>query len=361
MQNEKTEKRRDFIINTLYYALVITLVFLCFKYVAKWVMPFILGYLIALSVRPLVSGLHKLIKLNQKFCAFLVLLLTYSLIILLVWILGSKIVTSLKDLFTQLPAYYNESISPFFAKINSFIIDLTSKISPDTLTQVYSMFENFSDKVRDFIIQFSSRTVSYLANTTTKLPFFFISFIFTILSSIFISMDYDGIMEFIRHQLPTKARNFIGDTKKHLGKTLIRYLRAYVIILAITFAELSLGFSILGINNAFGVAAIIAIADIFPIIGTGGILIPWAIITLLNQNYFHGIGLIVIYLVILVVRNFTEPKIVGDQLGLNPLVTLIAIYIGYSLFSFLGMILLPVIVTILSGLHRSGKLKLWKD
>ncbi len=361
MKDEKIEKRRKFIINTLYYAVIVLLVFLCFKYVAKWVMPFILGFIIASMVKPSAMGLNKLTKINKKVCTCIVLVFYYALIIFLVWILGAKIVSSLKDLFTQLPNYYNDSIAPFFNEINKVIIELTSRISPDTLGQIYSMFETISEKVREFIIQFSSGTVSYLANTTTKLPFYFISFVFTILSSIFISMDYDGIISFIKKQLPNNAANFVGDTKKHLGKTLIKYLRAYVIILTITFIELSIGLSILKIENAIGLAALIAVADILPVLGTGGVLIPWAIISLINQNYFHGIGLIVIYIIVLVVRNFTEPKIVGDQLGLNPIVTLIAIYIGYLWMGIFGMILLPVTVTILSGLHRSGKIKLWKD
>lgn len=361
MKDEKIEKRRKFIINTVYYAVIVLLVFLCFKYVAKWVMPFILGFIIASMVKPSAVGLNKLTRINKKVCTCIVLVFYYALIIFLVWTLGAKIVSSLKDLFTQLPSYYNDSIAPFFNEINKFIIDLTSRISPDTLDQIYSMFETVSEKVRDFIVQFSSGTVSYLANTTTKLPFYFISFVFTILSSIFISLDYDNIVSFIKKQLPNNAANFVGDTKKHLGKTLIKYLRAYVIILAITFIELSIGLSILKIENAIGLAALIAVADVLPVIGTGGVLIPWSIISLINQNYFHGIGLIVIYVVVLVVRNFTEPKIVGDQLGLNPLVTLIAIYIGYLWLGIFGMILLPVTVTILSGLHRSGKIKLWKD
>lgn len=361
MRDEKIEKRRKFIINTIYYTLIALLVFLGFKYVAKWVMPFILGFAIASMVKPSATGLNRLTRINKKVCTGIVLIFYYALIIFLVWILGAKIVSSLKDLFTQLPSYYNDSIAPFFNEINNLIIDLTSRISPDTLDQIYSMFETVSEKVREFIVKFSSGTVSYLANTTTKIPFFFISFVFTILSSIFISLDYDRIIEFIKKQLPEKTANFMGDTKKHLGKTLVRYLRAYVIILVITFIELSIGLSILGAENAIGLAAIIAVADILPVLGTGGVLIPWAIISLINQNYFYGIGLIIIYVVVLVVRNFTEPKIVGDQLGLNPLVTLISIYVGYLWMGVFGMILLPVTVTILSGLHRSGKIKLWKE
>ncbi len=357
----KTEKRREFIINIVFYTIIILLSYLCLKYVAKWIMPFLVGFVIALAFKPLISTLHKVTKINRKFCAVLILLTGYSLIILLIWGLGSKIFTSLSDLFTKLPSYYNESIYPFFMNIYKFIVDLSAKISPETLEQLYGMFESMADKLRDFTIQFSSRMVSRLADATTKLPFFFISFVFTILSSIFISMDYHKITGFIMRQLPANTALFIDDARTHIWKTFSGYLKAYLIILLITFTELTIGLSILGIDNAPGIAAIIAIADILPVIGTGGILIPWSVIMLINQNFFVGVGLIVIYAIVLLVRNFTEPKIVGDQLGLHPVVTLIAIYVGYIWMGFTGMILLPVTVTILVGLQRTGRIKLWKD
>lgn len=360
MQN-RTEKRREFIINIAYYAIVIFLFYLCYKYVIKWIMPFLLGFLIALAVKPPVSAICKLTKINRKLCAFLVLAIDYALLILLIWGLGSKAIAFLKDLFTHMPVYYNDSIYPFFESINRLITDLAARISPETLQQAYSILETVSDKLREFVVQFSSGMVAALANTTARLPFFFISFVFTILSSVFISMDYHNITGFIRRQLPPKAAVFIDDAKRHLGKTLVGYIRAYAIILVITFTELTIGLSVLHIKNSIVIAAIIAIADILPVIGTGWILVPWGIILLINKSFFTGAGLILLYLIILVIRNFIEPKIVGDQLGLNPLVTLIAIYLGYNWFGMSGMILLPVTVTILVGLQRTGKIKLWLE
>jgi len=185
--------------------------------------------------------------------------------------------------------------------------------------------------------------------------------VFTILASIFISLDYTAITTFLKKQLPGKAATFLGDAKSHLGKTVLGYLRAYLILWILTFTELSIGLSILKVKSAVGLAAIIALADILPVVGTGGILLPWSVFSLITGNYFVGFGLIVLYLIILVVRNFAEPKIVGDQLGLNPLITLVAIYLGYLWMGVVGMILLPITATILIGLHKTGKIKLWKE
>lgn len=361
MNQQRTERRREFIINTIYFAIIALILFACFKYVAKWVMPFIIGFVIALMIQPAALGLSKLTKMNRKFSSVIVLALAYALVIFVVWIVGSKIVGSLQDLFTKLPLYYDRNILPFLNNTVAMIENLAARISPQTLNQIYEMVENASDTARSYIIKFSSSMLSALAGTTTRIPFYFISFIFTILASVFISMDYKNIVGFITRQLSPKTREFLSDTKRHIGKTALGYLRAYAIIWVMTFTELSIGLSLLRIENAIGIAALVAIADILPVLGTGTVVIPWAIIALFTQNYFVAIGLAVIYIVVLVVRNFAEPKIIGDQLGLHPLVTLMAIYLGYLLLGVLGMIVLPVVTNIVVGLHRMGKIKIWND
>ncbi len=361
MQKEKLEKRKEFIINILYYAIIAILAFLCIHYVAKWLLPFILGFVIAVAVNPPISVVCKKTKISRKFFALFFLVLVYGLIVLILWGLGALIYSSLRDFFTNLPSYYDSSIVPFLESIEMTFHDITSRISPETLDQIHSVIENTSGNLRDYILNFSTGMVSTLANASTKLPYFFISFIFTILASLFISMDYERIVAFIRKQLPPRINTFILDAKEHFGKTILRYLRAYLIIWIITFSELSIGLSILKVDSAVGLAALIALTDILPVFGTGTVLWPWAIFSLFSQNYYLAIGLVVLYLIILVIRNFIEPKIVGDQLGLNPVVTLVAIYIGYLWLGVSGMIILPICTTIIVGLHRLGKIHLWKE
>ncbi len=361
MQTEKVEKRREFIINTAYFALIAVIAFLCIRYAMRWIMPFLIGFVIAFSARPAVAGLCKITKMNRKLAGVIVLVLEYVAIVFVIWIVGSKIFASIKDLFLNLPQYYDTQILPYVYKVADMVKDLSNQISPQTLEQIYSMTENAFDEVRNYILQISSSAVSGIAGVTTRIPFYFISFAFTILASVFISMDYSNIIDFLKRQLSPKTREFFSDAKKHIGRTVLGYLRAYLIIWIITFTELSIGLSILGIENAIGIAALIAIADILPIVGTGGILIPWAIVAVFTQNYFVALGLILLYVIVLVVRNFTEPKIVGDQLGLNPLVTLLAIYLGYRFMGFGGMIVLPVITNILVGLQKAGKIRIWND
>ncbi len=357
----QTEKRREFIINTVYFAIIALIVFACFRYVAKWIMPFIVGFVIASMVQPMAKALNKVTRINRKLAGILSLIVSYALIVFAVWILGAKIGGSIKDLFTKLPEYYDSSILPFFNNMINMIEGLQAQISPETLAEIYEMLENSIDTLRSYVIRFSSSMLSGIAGTTARIPFYFISFIFTILASVFISMDYKNIVGFIMRQFSPKTREFLKDARKHVGKTALGYLRAYLIIWVMTFTELTIGLSILKIENATGVAALIAVADILPVLGTGTVVIPWAIFSLFTQNYYLAIGLAVLYVVVLAVRNFAEPKILGDQLGLNPLITLISIYLGYLLMGVFGMIILPVTINIIVGLHRMGKIKIWNE
>ncbi len=361
MNAERTEKRREFIINTLYFVIVAGLVFLCLRYLTKWLMPFIIGFALAFLSRPLVKATSKVTHLNSKISGLIVLILEYALILLGAWFLGAKIFTSLRNLFLDLPDHYDQTILPLFTNIVAWIDSVEANLSPDILDSIYAIIESATENIRNWVISLSSSAVSSIAGITAKIPFYFISFVFTVLATIFISKDYDTIVGFIKKQLDEKTQIVVSDTKRHIARTVLGYIRAFTIIWIITFAELAIGLSILRVENAIGIAVLIAFADVLPVVGTGFILNPWAIIALIGGDWALAIGLFVLYLIIITVRNFAEPKIVGDQLGLNPIVTILSIYLGYRLLGLIGMILVPVTVNILVGLHRSGKLTLWKD
>ena len=129
-------------------------------------------------------------------------------------------------------------------------------------------------------------------------------------------------------------------------------MRSYAIIMLLTFAELFVGLIIIGNKNAIVIAFLISLFDVLPVLGTGMIMIPWGIIELLRGNIGYGAGLIVIWAVVTVVRNVIEPRIVGRQVGLHPLFTLIAMFVGTKLFGFLGLILLPVGLSIVLSVLR---------
>ena len=144
-------------------------------------------------------------------------------------------------------------------------------------------------------------------------------------------------------------------------------MKAYGLIMLITFCELLLGFGIMELcgimTNPYFVwiAAGTAIFDILPVAGSGGILIPWALFSFISGNYKQGIGLLILYGVITVIRQYIEPRMVGNTLGIHPLITLMGMYLGLKLFGFWGMIAVPMIVVILKAYNDSGRVHFWNS
>lgn len=360
MDLKKAAKRKTFIINITYLALVLFLAFLVLEYVIRWVMPFLLGFIISLIFLPLIRFLSRKTKINKRVCAFLVILLGYVLMGFLVWLLGNALFQSIKEFCLNLPEFYTQEIAPFLGMANQGLLDFAKRFSPEIAQQVGETLTEMLNGLQSSLIDLSTTVLSSLASASTKLPLMLISLIFTILSSLFIGMDYDNFMDFIKRQIPEKNKAMLNDIRSYLGKTLVSYLRAYLILMAITFIELSVGFLALRIHNPFGIAAIIAIADALPVLGTGTIVLPWALISLLQQRFYLALGLLLLYLIITAVRQFIEPKVIGDQLGLPPIVAIICIYLGFIWFGIKGAILFPITMNIILSLHRAGKIHIWK-
>lgn len=360
MNIDKVERRRAFIINTLYWAIVIALIYLCMKYVASWIMPFIIGFVIAYLLKPAVEFLHRKLKGNRKVWAMVVIIIAYGLLGVLLWLLGWRIAAGLKSLFEVLPSVYTNDLEPALKRANDYFITTSSGFSPDITQAVQDMLTNVTNGLKDLIINISKSVVGWAAQVSAKVPTIFISFIFTIMSSIFILSDYPNVRRFLLKQLPSKYIGWLQDAKGFVSDTLLKYLRAYSIIMSITFVELSIGLSVLRVESSILVALLIAIVDIVPVLGTGSVVIPWIIICIIQGNYGRALGLLIMYVVILIVRNIMEPRIVGQSIGLNPLLTLMCMYIGFVNFGVLGMLLIPMLLLIAINFQESGKIKFWK-
>ena len=161
-------------------------------------------------------------------------------------------------------------------------------------------------------------------------------------------------------QFPERGRALLLHIREYLVGTLLICIRSYALIMSITFLELSIGLTLIGVEHSIPTALCIALFDILPVLGTGGIMIPWTVISLLQGRYALGVGLAVVYLAVTVIRNILEPKIVGGQLGLHPVVTLAGMFIGAQLFGIIGLFGVPITLSLLCNLNQSGDLRLFR-
>jgi sporulation integral membrane protein YtvI len=220
-------------------------------------------------------------------------------------------------------------------------------LDPNLVAALKMVVDSILSALKNLISYLSGSAVDLVSGVATGVPNLILSLLAMIFSTVFVVGDYEKIMDFARDYIPGNVKNIIKKVRTYLTDTLFVVIRSYLLIMMLTFVELSVMFSIFGISNPFLKAGLIAVLDIMPILGTGGIMIPWAVTSLVLGYVGLGLKLLLIYAIVTVVRNYMEPKIVGTQLGLHPIITLTSMFIGLRLFGFWGLFGLPVGISFL--------------
>lgn len=357
MQEEIT-RRKNFMVNAGYTVFIIIITVFVFL-TAGLIMPFWIALLLAAILQPLIRLLDRKLKTKKKTLSNVVLLLFYLIIGgVLIWVI-SGLAYFLEEAFLYFPDYYEMTIRPVLTSLGDTMEKLLAIFPAQIRPDFEVMQANVLDTIQSSVTSISQQGISLVSNFFSGLTSSFLAVLMTILLSYFINSQYEVVVAFLKHQLPEKVRGSISEIKLLLKNSVLKYIRACMIMMVITFVELSIGFLIIGVSNPFGMAIGIAFFDALPVFGTGTIMIPWAFFELLNGNFSFAGGLILLYVLIALIRNLLEPKIIGTQLGLNPIVALVSIYLGYKLLGIIGMISFPIIAYVLLALHEAGKIKLY--
>lgn len=356
----KYEDKKKFIINIVFIICAFAVAYFVFKYVIRWVLPFIVGFTIAFLLKPITEAITKFTHIKRKGVSLFVIGIFYSLIFTIIWILTAFLWNQISVLIKAMPSIYFTKLEPLLWSLNNWIIQNAKMLSPEFANTLSDMISGLLQQLASIVKNLSLVLVTYIKNIVASFPIYLISIIFTIVCSVFISVDYNNVTSFLKRQLSDKLNSNLTQSRSFLSNTLLKMIKAYIIILSITFIELLIGLSVLKVKYALPIAALVAFLDIMPLVGTGGILIPWAIIELFLKNYNLGIGLLVIYAVITIVRNIIEPRIIGHQIGLHPVITITAMYAGLRIFGFIGFISAPIIAILIKYLNDTNKIHLYK-
>ncbi len=350
------EKRRQFIINFVFFAIIAGVIYFSMKFMFSWLMPFVIGFAIAFLMNPLISWTVKKTHIKRRVIAYIYTITLAVILGFLVWLFFYLIIKYSQTYFYLLPEFFSNDVVPALSKVNTWLTDIIAGFSPDMKFQIGKLQILIVGELQSWAINFSTQGLILLTNLTKSLPFILLSFIFTVLATVFANIDFLNIGNFIFDIMPSKFGILVRNVKVAFKETIGKYIVAYAKIMTVTFLELSIGLTILNIPNSIFFALLIALFDIMPVLGTGGIMIPWIIFTFIVGDMSLGFGLLVLYAIITVVRQIIEPKIVGDNLGLNPLITLISIYLGFIWFGVAGMFIVPIVTNILISLYREGKI-----
>ena len=344
MKNE-TLKRYLLILSVA--VLMAAIVYVVYKYAIPLLLPFLISLLISAIVLPAVSFLHRKLHFHKKLTAAILVTLAYLIIAGLLILAGRWLYNSASSAVDWFNTRFVPDVNALLDKIDHLVHDSDSSF----MSWLYSMKDSLISSLQPKVVQLSTTVVTGLVS---NVPSFVIKVIISIVATYFFALDYDNIRRAIGARMTEELYQKSSAAFRSLRSTVGQYARAYSLIFLITFAELTVGLLCAGVKHFVLIALGIAVFDILPILGSSMIMLPWSIITLLRGNYQQGVILFIVYLVIVIARQFIEPKIVGDRVGMHPLVTLIAMYVGLKLFGGLGMFTLPITCAVLMQLEIAG-------
>lgn len=368
------EKKRNFIINTAYVAILLALFYLFFKYALGTVFPIVCALIAAMALQKPVNFICKKTPLKKGIVSAVSVLFAFFVLIailgLLVFWVGSEFKGFFKYImmqFEDIPALV-ENIKGYLANLVSF---LPEKAEVAVLNFVNEKIDILIDPPKDVVAETPSFDFSVLStpllgiwNTAKQIPTTIVSIVVAIVACCFMTADFDSVKNLILGFFKPESKNKIIRAKRLLFPALGKMVKAYAIIITITFCELSIGLSALTLLDiydggyVFVIAALTAIIDIVPVLGTGTVLIPWAAYSLISGNYSMAIGLLVIYACITVIRQVIEPKLVAAQLGLPAFLTIVSMFIGSQIFGVIGIFVLPITIVMLKLLNDEGIIKI---
>ncbi len=354
------QDKKKFIINVLYIITIVGILYFVFKYMLSWIMPFIIGFIIAYLLKPVGHAIGKATKFKNRNISIFVISFFYISIIILIGLIIANVWGLIYKFIRILPNLYNQNIEPAILSMINWAISSIDTLSPEIAGLISNVFNNMLDILTTGVSNISKTVLFGVTRFAQRIPIYFITLLFSIICSVLITIDYDNVSHFIKRQIPEKAYDLLFDIKKILVGTILKMVRAYVILSFIAFIEMSLGFVILGIDHPIAISAFIAILDVLPLIGIGGILIPWGIYEIVIGQRLIGIGLLVIYIIAYILRSSLEPRIIGKQIGLNSLATIVAMFVGFKLFGFMGFIIAPIIAIVIKQLNDNGKINVYK-
>ena len=378
---DKIEKRRSFIINTVFVVIIVGLFYLAIKYALGIVWPFVVAFFLAMLLQRPVNFLSTKTPLKRGISSVIMVLFVLVIVGSILGLIIGRIVIELKGFFDYL-LIKMEDAPAFVDQIQAWLSDTFSFLPKSLHESIMTATENFLNRLMGIeakasadAIQAESSGIDFsllssplgaVWGTAKQIPMIAVGVLVCVVSCCFMTTDYRTLRDMILSQLSQKRQSAVIRTKQVTFSTLGKMGKAYSIILFVTFMEMLLGLSFLKLIHVydsgyiFAIAFITAIVDIIPVLGTGTILIPWALWSLFTGDVGLGIGLLVVYAIISVIRQVIEPKLVASQLGLPPFVTIMAMYIGSQLFGFVGLFLLPITIMLLKVLNDEGVIHIFK-
>ncbi|AWO75336.1 sporulation integral membrane protein YtvI [Geobacillus thermoleovorans] len=332
--------------------IIIALLFAVGLWLVPYSMPLLFALATALLLEPSIRRLQENYKLKRAHAVTVIFSLFIIILGLSLYFLVVIFVQQVMALSQKLPYVLNEA-----TKVLDRLIQTWQSYSSSIPQEIIDSLERGVNTVEQMLLSFATNLTQSLVHYIAAIPAFLIHFLVYLIALFLICLDLPQLKQGMRRYLSERTEQRLGMVVAQLSKAGIGFLKAQFLLSLITFFLALAGLFVLGVDYAALMALVIVVVDILPILGTGSVLVPWGLISMANGNNTLGIGLIVLFVVITVVRRIIEPKVFSTNLGISPLAALVSVYLGFQLLGFIGLFVGPVVVILVEALAKAGVIK----
>lgn len=355
MWKDDLERQSPVFLKAIYVLAALALVLLVIKVAFTYLLPFVIALLMASAMEPFVRLLVKR-KLPRSAAVGIAMVVYFGLLFAVGFFAVTRLVAEVVDLSGNIPDY-GRAFTTAFNALAAWSKKLYLQLPKEAVGPLQNSIQSLAGQLTQFMTSLAGSVIGIL----TSLPEMLMFAMFAIIATFFASRDRHVFKAFLARQLSAATYAKFASLKNSLGRSLAGFLKAQLMLMALTFSECFIGLSLIGIPYALVISLFIAVVDILPVLGTGTVLVPWSAVCLIMGKTTTGVSLLALYLVIMVVRYIVEPKIVGTQLGLHPLVALMAMFAGLKALGVAGLILGPAIVVTVQAFMKSGLMPQLKE
>lgn len=353
------QRAARFVLILLYCAAGVGAVWIFVRFLLPWTAPFLVAFVLAALMEPAVKALTKRGVRRGAAAGLLTLFLLGVLVVLTVWLV-SRGVSAATDFARRAPILMQgagDTLKRLENMAREYIRTAPAGVSGYLETAMDSAVGTLY-RLPAAVSQWALDAMARIAQNSPGSALFAVT---AGIGTYFISASFPRTVAFVEAQLPNRIRHRLDGLGRDLKQSFGGWLRAQLILMAMTFGELLAAFLLLGVSNAPGIAAITALVDALPVFGTGIVLVPWAVYALLLGDIGRGLGLIISWCAVNLVRSCVQAKLLGDQIGLDPVSSLLAVYVGWQVWGVWGMLVFPILFVTLQQLNDKGVIKLWQE
>lgn len=348
------DEKKVFLIHAAYYAVIVMLILLFIRCLLPPLSPFLFGMLAAWGLQRPARALCAKLHMPMRISALLLTAALYGIVFAAVLGAGLQIVSALEHFAPQLTAIAGQ-IVPLVSRSLEALENRLQGYDPGAVAIIDRISREMISSLEKLISGVSVSAVRLASTLITGLPSAILTVTTAVVSTCFAAPDFDRILGYAAAKLPAGLPGTVSAALAAAADCIRRILVSCITLMVLSFAELSIGFTLLGVRRAVGLALLVSAVDAMPVLGAGLVLIPWSVIAAALGNYSMAAGIAALYVVMLVVRSIAEPRLVSRQIGLHPLLTLISMFVGLRLFGLSGLLGCPLALSLYIRLAGSAE------